>query len=36
MCASLAVQAWRRAGAYPVRAVRPRMGLDFNDAARAA
>jgi hypothetical protein len=36
ICAELAVQAWRRAGAFPVRAIRPRMGLDFNDAARAA
>ena len=36
ICAALAVQQWRRAGAWPVRAVRPRMGQDFNDAARAA
>lgn len=36
ICAALAGQAWRRAGASQVSAVRPRMGLDFNDAARAA
>lgn len=36
LCASLAVQAWRRAGASKVSAVRPRVGQDFNDAAQAA
>lgn len=36
LCASLAAQAWRRAGARQVRCFRPRMGWDFNDAARAA
>lgn len=36
ICASLAVQAWRRAGATRVGAVRPRMGNDFNDEACAA
>lgn len=35
ICAALACQAWRRAGATTVRAVRPRMGNDFNDELRA-
>lgn len=35
ICAQLATQHWRRAGATKVRAERPRMGLDFNDAAQA-
>lgn len=34
ICAALAAQAWRRAGATSVRAVRPRMGADFNDEIR--
>lgn len=34
ICAALASQAWRRAGATKVTAVRPRMGLDFNDQVR--
>jgi hypothetical protein len=34
ICASLAIAAWRRAGATSVRAVRPRMGMDFNDQVR--
>ena len=34
ICAALATQAWRRAGASSVRAVRPRMGADFNDQVR--
>jgi hypothetical protein len=34
ICASLAAQAWRRAGASSVRCVRPRMGNDFNDEIR--
>lgn len=36
ICAALATQAWRRAGADPVRALRPRMGMDFNDQIRSA
>lgn len=36
ICAALATQAWRRAGATKVSAVRPRMGLDFNDSIRSA
>jgi hypothetical protein len=36
ICAKLATQFWRRAGACRVERVRPPMGLDFNDAARAA
>ena len=35
ICAALASQAWRRAGATSVRAVRPRMGMDFNDQIRS-
>jgi DNA primase len=35
ICAALGVQAWRRAGAGPVRAARPPMGMDFGDLARA-
>lgn len=34
ICAQLAAQAWRRAGAGPVAAVRPRLGMDFNDNLR--
>jgi DNA primase len=34
VCAVLSVKAWRAAGARQVRAVRPRMGQDFNDAVR--
>jgi hypothetical protein len=34
ICASLAVQHWRRAGARSVTAVRPPMGRDFNDEYR--
>lgn len=36
ICATLAVQAWRRAGAWPVEAIRPPMGADFNDLMRGA
>ncbi|UAK24201.1 DUF7146 domain-containing protein [Sphingomonas nostoxanthinifaciens] len=36
ICATLATQAWRRAGGAPVRALRPPMGMDFNDLGRAA
>jgi hypothetical protein len=36
ICAQLATQAWRRAGAVRVTSVRPPMGMDFNDAKRAA
>jgi hypothetical protein len=36
LCATLASQAWRGAGARSVKAVRPRMGMDFNDAIRSA
>lgn len=31
ICAALATDAWRRAGADSVRAIRPPMGMDFND-----
>lgn len=31
ICADLFVQAWRRAGCQRVSAVRPAMGMDFND-----
>jgi hypothetical protein len=34
ICAALAVQHWRRAGAAQVSAVRPRLGMDFNDQLR--
>jgi hypothetical protein len=34
ICAALASAAWRRAGATSVRAVRPKMGMDFNDQVR--
>lgn len=34
ICAALAAQAWRRAGASSVRCVRPRAGQDFNDQVR--
>ncbi|MPT48269.1 MAG: DNA primase [Sphingobium sp.] len=36
MCATLFTRAWRAAGCPDVRAVRPRMGLDFNDAIKEA
>jgi hypothetical protein len=36
ICATLAVQAWRRAGAWPAEAIRPPMGADFNDVLRGA
>lgn len=36
ICATLAVQAWRRAGAGPVRPLRAPAGMDFNDLGRAA
>lgn len=36
ICAELAAQAWRRAGARSVRCVRPRAGMDFNDSIRSA
>lgn len=35
ICATLAVQAWRRAGAGPVRSLRAPAGMDFNDLGRA-
>jgi DNA primase len=35
ICAALAVSAWRSMGAWPVRAVRPPVGMDFNDLRRA-
>jgi len=34
LCGSLACQQWRHAGAHSVSAVRPRVGMDFNDALR--
>jgi DNA primase len=34
VCGVLAVKAWRAAGCRQVRAVRPPMGQDFNDAVR--
>lgn len=34
ICAAAAVQHWRNAGAAPVRAVRPPVGMDFNDMVR--
>jgi hypothetical protein len=36
ICATLATQAWRRAGAARVLPMRPPMGMDFNDLGRAA
>jgi DNA primase len=36
LCADLAAQAWRRAGARRVATVRPPMGHDFNDLAMEA
>jgi len=36
ICATLAVQAWRRAGAGPVKPLRAPAGMDFNDLGRAA
>ena len=33
ICASLFARNWRDAGCSQVRALRPRMGMDFNDAA---
>jgi DNA primase len=35
LCGVLAGQAWARAGATSVRAIRPRLGMDFNDAVRS-
>lgn len=35
ICAALAAQHWRRAGAAKVTVLRPRMGNDFNDALKA-
>lgn len=35
ICAALAIQHWRAAGAGPVIAMRPPMGMDFNDLVRA-
>jgi hypothetical protein len=35
ICAGLAEQAWRRAGANRVRTIAPPAGLDFNDELRA-
>lgn len=34
ICGELFVQAWRAAGCHQVKALRPRMGLDCNDAVR--
>ncbi len=34
ICGRLAAQHWRRAGATKVTAVRPPLGMDFNDAGR--
>ncbi|MES2494619.1 MAG: CHC2 zinc finger domain-containing protein [Pseudomonadota bacterium] len=34
ICAAAGVQHWRAAGASPVTAMRPPMGMDFNDLAR--
>lgn len=36
LCGHLAAQQWRHAGARSTSAVRPRIGMDFNDAARSA
>ncbi len=36
LCAELASQQWRHAGARRVQAARPPAGMDFNDAVRAA
>jgi len=36
MCAQLAVKSWRAAGSGTVTAVRPRMGMDFNDQVKSA
>ncbi|CAN5534162.1 hypothetical protein BH09PSE4_BH09PSE4_22880 [soil metagenome] len=36
ICGELFVKSWRGAGCHRVTAVRPRMGLDFNDAIREA
>lgn len=36
LCADLATQQWRHAGARRVQAVRPPAGMDFNDAVREA
>lgn len=35
ICAALAADHWRRAGAAPVACQRPPMGMDFNDEAQA-
>ena len=34
ICGDVTVQRWRAAGAAPVKAVRPPMGMDFNDMVR--
>lgn len=34
LCAALFVKGWRGAGCRQVKALRPRMGLDFNDMAK--
>ncbi|MGN5376135.1 DUF7146 domain-containing protein [Sphingomonas hankookensis] len=36
LCATLATQQWRRAGARRVEATRPPIGMDFNDLMRGA
>lgn len=36
LCATLATQQWRRAGARRVEATRPPIGMDFNDLVRGA
>jgi DNA primase len=36
VCAALAVQAWRKAGARHVVPIRPPLGMDFNDLAMEA
>lgn len=36
LCATLATQQWRRAGARKVDAARPPVGMDFNDLIRGA
>jgi hypothetical protein len=36
LCATLATQQWRRAGARRIEAARPPVGMDFNDMVRGA
>lgn len=36
ICGAVAVQHWSAAGARPVKAMRPPMGMDFGDVAKAA